>query len=863
MNGRSDTTDDHDSRPYPVVVLLSYWHSCGQSADAPTIETPPVSQSSDARNTQAIFETVSRLPRAQQAAALQQACAGDIDLQARLRRMLEVTGPTAPIAEPVEDISLRVADWARRRDADTAAFWHGRRIGDFVVHDLLGQGGMGVVVSARRDNAESEVALKLVRPDLISAGLVRRLQREHDMLSRLDHPGIARLHGLHLTSEGAPFLEMEKVDGEALDLYAERRDLAARVRLLEDVARAVGYAHSRSIVHRDLKPNNVLVTAEGQVKLLDFGIAKTIEEESLATMTATGERLLTPRYAAPEQLLGGSMSAATDVFSLGVMLCELCQLGVEPGEKTTQPLASQSPPRPVNTTPTGISETSTRLPLPRDPLLRQIALRAQQKDPALRYANADELADELQRWRRGETPRASRWSDRLIQYWRAARLTRRGLIAVGTLAAIAIAVFSAWRYQQQLSIDDGFGFIESDLAGLDSEGRTQTRRALSVDAGGARETALGLIQNARQRVPAHPLLTYLELTWNDIAPDESERQYQAASAALKARPNDYLQALLNAEARASASAATRRKQLNSALQIRPNAWRLRLALAHGEIGSGKLDQALQQLQQIDVRDLQDRRAAQILSDRALLGDSAGARAAVALLPADRNSWREWVLASVEFGEGDYVSALQRFERIGAPAMEEREPTIAMWGRMGQTICLGQAGRWPELTELAARELRRASERGDTSSALRSASLGAIAAYLMADRDRLRYFLDAGRNVSDDPLFQIDIALTSVALGESLGDVEKLILRLPDEAESLAGLPSMLRAAAALHAGDSASARAHLRSAQIEGVADTRLAEVARWYQARVEGDRGYRAPDSTLWFAPWCNWVAAWIVPVQ
>jgi serine/threonine protein kinase len=823
-----------------------------------------VSESSDARNIQAIFETVSRLPRAQQEAALQQACADDLDLQARLRRMLEVTGPTAPIAESDEDISLRVADWARRRDAETAAFWHGRRIGDFIVRDLLGQGGMGVVVSARRDNAESEVALKLVRPDLISAGLVRRLQREHDMLSRLDHPGIARLYGLHLTSEGAPFLEMEKVDGESLDLYAERRDLAARMRLLEDVARVVGYAHSRNIVHRDLKPNNVLVTAEGQIKLLDFGIAKTIEEESLATMTATGERLLTPRYAAPEQLLGGSMSAATDVFSLGVMLCELCRMSNDPGAKTTQPLASSSSSScAVDTAPIGISETSTRLPLPRDPLLRQIALRAQQKDPALRYADANELADELQRWRLGETPRASRWSDRLMQYWRAAHLTRRSLIAAGILSFIAIAGFSAWQYRQQLSIDDGFGFIERDLAGLDSEGRAQTRRALSIDAGGARETAIGLIQNARQRAPAHPLLTYLELTWNDIPPDESERQYLAASAALKERPNDYLQALLNAEARASASAATRRKQLNSALQIRPNAWRLRLALAHGEIGSGKLDRALQQLKQIDVRNLRDRRAAQILADRALLGDSAGARAAVALLPPDRSSWREWVLASVEFREGDYASALQRFERIGAPAMEESEPTIALWGRMGQAICLGQAGRWPELTELAARELRRASERGDTSSALRSASLGAIAAHQMADRDRMRYFLDAGRGISDDPLFQIDVALTSVALGEPPGDVEKLILRLPDEAESLAGLPSMLRAAATLHAGDTAGAGAHLHAAQIEGVADTRLAEVARWYQARVDGDQSYRAPDSTLWFAPWCNWVAAWIAPVQ
>lgn len=821
-----------------------------------------MSQPSDARDIQAMYETVSRLPKAQQEAALLQACAGDTALQARLRRMLAETGPIALAAGAGEDLSLRVADWARRRDAESAAYWHGRRIGDFVVRDLLGQGGMGVVVSARRDNSETEVALKLIRPDLISAGLVRRLQREHDTLSRLDHPGIARLHGLHLTNEGAPFLEMEKVEGESLDLYAERHDLATRVHLLEDVARVVGYAHSKNIVHRDLKPNNVLVTAEGAVKLLDFGIAKTIEEESLATMTATAERLLTPRYAAPEQLLGSSMSAATDVFSLGVMLCELCLLDAKPSQTTTRPRDSVGAAIHTKTRDTDNTGAGTRLPLPGDLRLRQIALRAQHSEPALRYANANEFADDLQRWRRGERPRASRWSERLIQYWRAALLTRRSLFAVGTLAIVATIAMAGWQYQQQLSIDDGFGFIERDLAGLDNEDRAQTRRALSVDAGGARETALGLIQNARQRAPAHPLLTYLDLTWRDVPDEESERQYLAAIAALKDQPNAYLQALLSAETRAGVRAATRHKLLNSALQIRPGAWRLRLALAHGEIGSGRLDSALRQLQQIDIRNLRDRRAAQILSDRALLGDATGARAGVALLPTDRVSWREWVLANADFREGDYASALQRFEFISTPAMEASEPTIALWGRMGQAICLGQAGRWFELTGMAARELRSSQERGISSAALRSASLGAIAAHQQGDRERLRYFLAAGRKTDEDPLFQIDIALTAVALGEPPGDVEKMILRLPDEAESLAGLPSMLRMAAALHNGNSVDAAMHLRSAQIEGVADTRLAEVALWYQARIDGDRNYRAPSNTLWFAPWCNWVAAWVAPV-
>lgn len=829
-----------------------------------------MSQPANTPDIRLIFQTIARLPRAEQDAALERECGADVDLREQLRRMLEDTGPTVRGSNgDAADISLRVEDWTRRRDAETAAFWHGRRIGDFVARDLLGQGGMGIVVSACRAEDEQgvatkEVALKLVRPDLISAGLVRRLQHEHDVLSRLDHPGIARLHGLHLTSAGAPFLEMEKVEGETLDLYAKRSDLATRMHLLEDVARVVGYAHGKAVVHRDLKPNNVLVTSQGKVKLLDFGIAKTIEEESLATMTATGERLLTPRYAAPEQLLGGMVSAATDVFSLGIMLCELALLDDRPGQHTTQPRDDTNAHRTArNSGGSGndSDDASLRVPLPRDPRLRQIARRALQTDPDLRYADGNELADELQRWRLGEAPNAGRWSDQLRHYWRSTRSRRRLLLVTLTIALVTAISVLGWKWQQSRSIDPGYGFIESDLAGLDAAGREQARRALSVDASGAREIALGLLQSARQRAPAQPLLTYLELTWKEVSAAETERQYLAASKALELRPNAYLQALLNAEGRGSASAATRRRMLNSALQLRPGAWRLRYALAHGEIGSGRLESALKQLQKIDIRDLRDRRAAQILSDRALLGDSAGARLSIDQLPADHPAWREWVMASIEFGEGDYASARQRFEHISSTEMEQSEPTISSWGRMGRVICLGQSGQWQQLSDLTSRELRRAQESGEFTTSLRSALLGAIAASRLGDQERLTYFLKAGYESSDEPLFRIDVALTAAALGQSPGDVEALIKTLPDEAESLAGLPQLLRAAAAMHAGDLALASAQLKQARIEGVAETRLAELEHWLSARVAGDKDYQAPKTTLWFAPWSNWVAAWVPP--
>ena len=796
---------------------------------------------------EAIFDTVSRLPLQAQEAALAHACDGDAALIARLRGMLADTG--AGLRLQGDAISERVEDWTRRRDAETAAFWKDQRIGDFSVRDLLGQGGMGVVVSARRDGADEDVALKLVRPDLISSGLIRRLQREHDALARLDHPGIARLYGLHVRSDGAPFIEMEKIDGTALDVHVADLDLAARIGLLENIARVAGHAHARGVVHRDLKPANVLVTADGKVKLLDFGIAKTIEEESLATMTATGERLLTPRYAAPEQLLGGIASPATDVFALGVMLCELALGNVAPRAPTSA--------HTMNAT----SALGARIAAPGDPRLRRIAERALQNDPALRYADGDELADELQRWQRGEWPHAGGWRDRLRRQWRSVRV--RALIAVGVCVLAATAAFAVHRHQQARVIDIGYGFIERDLAGLDGDARTQTRRALQLDAGGARETALGLVLTARRDAPDHPLLTFLDLTWNDVDASEAATRLLAAEAALVEHPNIYLQTLLTAEVRADTGAALRSRLLNTALQMRPQAWRLRLALAHGEISSGRLDSALHQLQRIDIRNLRDRRAAQILADRALLGDSAGARAAIDALPADHPAWREWVLATIEFSEGDYAAARQRFAALNTPAIEQDEPTIAMWGRLGQMICLGQTGDWSGLIELAATDLRRARERGEPSNVLRSALMGAIAAHQTQDRARRAYFLQAARNASAEPLSRMDVALTTMALGEAVGDIDALIASLPAQSESLAGLPALLRAAQAVHTGDRAQAQTLLQQAHIEGVDATRLGELARWYGARVQSDAAYQAPTTNLWFAPWSNWIAAWLPPID
>ena len=280
----------------------------------------------------------------------------------------------------------------------------------------IGEGGMGVVwLAERTDGAyEQQAAVKLLKRGMDTHTILRRFLQERRILARLHHAHIVRLLDGGMSADGRPFYVMEHVDGEPITTHAARHrlDLRARVTLLAKVTDAVAYAHAQLVVHRDLKPTNVLVDVEGEPRVLDFGIAKLIEESGEQTVTGTGLRVLSPAYAAPEQILGEPVGTATDVYALGLLLCELL-VGVLPHQRVANParLALDAGTEAVRA-----SVLATRLPAERvhelygdalDPSrlsrrlsgdLDVIIATALRREPTRRYATAAAFARDLRHW---------------------------------------------------------------------------------------------------------------------------------------------------------------------------------------------------------------------------------------------------------------------------------------------------------------------------------------------------------------------------------------------------------------------------------------------------------------------------------
>jgi Tol biopolymer transport system component len=358
------------------------------------------------RRIEAVLDAALDQPSARRAAYVADACAGEPELLKEVLAILDA----GERSDPVLDSSAAKLGAAFLPNDFVAPAGAPARVGPYRIERIIGEGGMGTVYLARRDDGQFEqrVALKLVRRGLhLDERIIRRFREERQILATLNHPGIARLFDGGLTEEGLPYFAMEYVEGVPIDRYCDERNLSVeqRLGLFASVCDAVAHAHDNQIVHRDIKPSNILVTAAGEPRLLDFGIAKLLapdETGGASALTRRSERLLTPEYASPEQIRGDPVVVASDVYCLGVLLYELLtgRLPFKRTERTPfeleRAVLDEAPTRPSAIVP---RETLGRR-LRGD--LDTIVLTAMSKEPAHRFASAGEMAADVRRHLAGQ-----------------------------------------------------------------------------------------------------------------------------------------------------------------------------------------------------------------------------------------------------------------------------------------------------------------------------------------------------------------------------------------------------------------------------------------------------------------------------
>jgi len=367
-----------------------------------------------------IFFAAQELAGEERARHLDEACGGDAGLRAEVERLLHADEKAGALLESPEIAGYRVVR-------------------------LLGRGGMGDVYEAEQEAPRRPVALKIVRTAVLDESLARRFEFEAESLGRLNHPGIARIHEAGL-SGAQPYFAMELVEGEVLTRHADRRGLDARARLalVARICEAVEHAHQRGVIHRDLKPANILVDADGQPKLLDFGIAKLAGREARASLaTLPGQLLGTIPYMSPEQVSGdpAAVDLRADVYALGVIAYELLagELPIDTeGRVITDAIEAVRRDEPAR-----LGTVDGRLRGD----VETIVGKALRKDPAARYDSAGALGDDIERYLRDE-PIAARPPSAAYQLRKFARRHRAlvGTVAVAMLALLAGAVTSTAFY---------------------------------------------------------------------------------------------------------------------------------------------------------------------------------------------------------------------------------------------------------------------------------------------------------------------------------------------------------------------------------------------------------------------------------
>jgi serine/threonine protein kinase len=492
------------------------------------------------RRIRTVYEAALEMDLAAQEAFLERECQADGDLRKEVERLLGARDHLPEwLAGPLLGPAGPVLDALAKASPGLAA----RRLGGYELIREIGRGGMGSVYLAERADGtyRKQVAIKIVHAERNNSVILERFRREREILASLDHPNIARLIDGGSTEEGLPYFVMEYIDGQPIHRWCDERKLnvGQRLELFRSVCSAVQYAHQRLVVHRDLKPGNIMVTSDGTVKLLDFGIAKLLDTAQSGEMpaTITMMRLMTPEYASPEQVKGEAITTLTDVYSLGVVLYELLtghrpyHLLTAAMQEIERVISEEEPTRPsdvVTTTEEGPEGERGKQPITPEAVsevregdpnrlrkrlrgdLDSILLTTLRKEPARRYSSVEAFSDDLRR-HLDNLPVSAR-EDSL--WYRANRFARRhpGGVTAGVVIVLSLgAALLTMLWEIRVALDAAqrslpgrtilapqialwLSLAPALLAGAVYLTRAMPLRVMGALAGGAAISAVGLMK---------------------------------------------------------------------------------------------------------------------------------------------------------------------------------------------------------------------------------------------------------------------------------------------------------------------------------------------------------------------------------
>jgi len=483
---------------------------------------------------QRLLDELLDLPAEEQQARLASQPDLDAELRAEAARLLGASDRVANfLNQPAAELAAPLVRAAGLRTSGRA---EGQRIGPYRIIREIGRGGMGAVYLAERADEQfrQRAAIKLLPYEARTEMSLRRFLEERQILATMEHPAIARLRDGGMTDDGLPYFVMEYIDGVPIDQYADEHRLTIdeRLRLFCIVCDAVQYAHGKLVVHRDIKPSNILVTPNGDVRLLDFGIAKLLSSDPALAATTTGVRIMTPEYASPEQVRGEPVTTASDVYSLGVLLYRLLT-GRRPYHITGHSHAEierailEEEPRPPSavirerdTTPSPVDVAAARRTTP-DRLHRSLAgdldvivLRALEKELDRRYGSVEQLSGDVRRYLDGRpvVARKDSLGYRVRKFVRRNR-TVAAAFAVAVFALVAGTVTAVWQARRAIA-QARIASAERDRARREEAKARETskflfeifRSANPVESGPTPLTARDLLDRGAERIE-HELTT--------------------------------------------------------------------------------------------------------------------------------------------------------------------------------------------------------------------------------------------------------------------------------------------------------------------------------------------------------------------